>query len=64
MTRFKKELIKRNITLEETLLYLPIEIGGATLEGTRVDSENLTITYYYTSIDFTVNVDRNLNLIG
>ena len=42
MTRFKQELIKRSITLEETLPYLPYEH----IEGIIVHSDTCIVSTY------------------
>lgn len=42
MTRFKKELIKRNVMIEETLLYLPY----GHIEAIVVHSDTLIVSRY------------------
>lgn len=60
MTRFKKELMKRNYRLEETEMTLPTRDGIQCIE---VDSENITYTIHHTSISIKLTFDRAFNEI-
>ena len=59
MTRFKKELLKRGVRLEETEMCLPSADG---LQGTHVDTEEAKVTYYFDSIVGSLWFDRSFNV--
>ncbi len=59
MTRFKKELIKRNVMLEETLPYLPY----GEIEAIIVHSDILTVSYYDNRVGWYYHeYNRNMQL--
>lgn len=62
MTRFKRELIKRDlVTLQETCDYTPFDLpSGVCLESTVVNAETCTVTQYYDVIVLTQTFNRQM----
>jgi hypothetical protein len=58
MTRFKKELVKRNVMLEETLPYLPY----GNVEAIVVHSDTCTVSIYDNRIGWYFH-EYNRNMI-
>ena len=59
MNRFKKEIRKKGIMLENDYLFLPCEKGGLTLDGINVNSVDCVIAFFYTSIIVYAKLNRN-----
>ena len=62
MTRFKRELIKRGVTVEETLPFLPYEHTEAIIvhsDTCIVSTYDNRIGWFYEHYDRTLNVDSN-----
>ena len=62
MNRFKKELRKHQVMLECDYPWLPFEAGSVTLESVVVNSEEASVTRYYTSIILKDYYDRDMTL--
>lgn len=62
MNRFKKELRKQGVKLENDYPWLPFDCGSVTLESVCVNSELCTVTKYYTSIACVDHYNRQMNI--
>ena len=50
MNRFKKELRKAGVKLECDYPFLPYEQGSCTIDSIAVNSEECSVTHYFTSL--------------
>ena len=62
MNRFKKELRKQGVKLENDYPWLPFDMGSVTLETVSVNSELCTVTKYFTSIVCVDHYNRQMEL--
>lgn len=60
MNRFKKELRKNGVRLENDFPWLPYTNGVDTLIGITVDSENCMVTKHYSTISYTIYYNRQM----
>ena len=65
MTRLKKEMRKHGFKFEEDYMWLPYDMGNATLEGIsmRVVGNLIHYTQCYTSLVCTQIIDKNFQVV-
>lgn len=65
MNRFKKEVRKRGVKLENDYMYMPIDIGNnLVLDSVIVKSERAKVSLYFTCGVITYMMDRSGKLSG
>ena len=64
MNRFKSELRKHGVMLENDYPYLPYEVSsGMYLDSIIVNAENISVIYYYNTISIINYYDKSFNII-